>query len=115
MDDNIMISITESAGGYLRAGLTGLGGVFTGGPVSAFYDNMKERAALQAAALKSSNPYDMYTADTTGKSILYSMGSSIPVVGSVANMMAYADRQNAERRAGLIGELGKARKREPWE
>ena len=41
--------------------------------------------------------------------------NQIPVVGSVANMMAYADRQNAERRAGLIGELGKARKRESWE
>lgn len=28
-----MLTITESAGGYLRAGLTGLGGVFTGGPI----------------------------------------------------------------------------------
>ena len=76
---------------------------------------MKERAALQAAALRSGDPNDMYTADTTGKSILYNMGSSIPLVGSITNLMAYADRQNAERRAKLIGEWGRARKREPWE
>ena len=110
-----MLTINESVGGYFRAGLTGLGGLATGGPLSAVYDNMKERAALQAAALRDRNPYDMYTADTTGKSILYSMGSGIPLIGSVANMMAYADRQNAERRAGLVGELGRARKRESWE
>lgn len=110
-----MLTITESAGGYFRAGLTGLGGAFTGGPFSAFYDNMKERAALQAEALKNRNPYDMYNADTTGKSLIYKIGGSIPVIGSITNMMAYADRQNAEKRAGLIGELGKARKRESWE
>ena len=105
----------ESFGGYLRAGLTGLGGVYTGGPMSSFYDNMKERAARQAIAMNSKNPMDMYNADTTGKSMLYNIGGAIPLVGAITNMMAYNDRQKAEQDAKLVGEWGEARKRQPWE
>ena len=110
-----MLTITESFGGYLRAGLTGLGGAFTGGPLSAAYDISKEMAAKQAAAMKSGDPHEMYNANPAGKSIWYGLGSSFPLIGSITNMMAYSDRDNAERRAKLVGEWGQARKREPWE
>ena len=100
--------LDESFSGYLRAGLTGLGGAFTGGSLSAYYDASKERAAAQAAALKSGRPEDMYDADNTVKRGLYTGLGSIPLVGAVSNVVAYGDRMDAEKKAGIEGSFGRA-------
>ena len=100
--------LDESFSGYLRAGLTGLGGALTGGSLSGYYDASKERAAAQAAALKSGKPENMYNADNTVKRGLYAGLGSIPLVGTVSNIMAYNDRMNAEKKAGIEGSFGKA-------
>ncbi len=105
--------LCESVGGYIRAGLTGLGGAYTGGPLSGAYDKMKQQAALQAAALKSGRPEDMYNANQYGTLVGHSMFGSIPIVGSVSNMIAYKRRMDAEKQAKLAGEYGIARKRTP--
>ena len=110
-----MLAITESVGGYLRAGLMGLGGAITGGPISARYDISKEMAARQADAIRTGNPYEMYNANPFWKTLPYDIGGSIPIIGSITNMLAYRDRENAERKAKLVGEWGYARKRQPWD
>ncbi len=106
-----MLTIHESAGGYMRAFLTGLGGAATGGNISSYYDTQKEQAALNAAALSRRDPLEMYNANTAGKGMLYTLGGTIPVVGSITNMMAYSDRMDAEKAAKLLGSFGTARKR----
>jgi len=100
--------LNESFSGYLRAGLTGLGGALTGGPLSGYYDASKERAAAQAAALKSGKPEDMYNADNTIKRNIYTGLGSIPIVGAVSNIAAYSDRMDAEKKAGIVGSFGRA-------
>lgn len=106
----LTFALYEDALGYLRAGLTGLGGLYTGGPISAYYDKQKEQAARQAAALKSGNPAEMYDANQAGTQYLHTIGGMIPVVGSVTNMMAYKSRLDAENKAKIEGDYGVARK-----
>ena len=106
----LTFALYEDTAGMIRAALTGLGGAWTGGPISAYYDKQKEQAARQAAALKSGNPAEMYDANQAGTSYLHTLGGAIPVVGAFTNMMAYKNRMDAENKAKLEGDYGVARK-----
>ena len=106
----LTFTLYEDTAGMIRAALTGLGGMYTGGPISAYYDKQKEQAARQAAALKSGNPAEMYDANQAGTQYLHTLGGMIPVVGAFTNMHAYKQREEAEKRARLEGDYGVARK-----
>ena len=67
----------------------------------------KGGAAAQAAALKSEKLEDMYNADNTIKRHIYSGLGSIPINGSVSHIVAYNDRMNAEKKAGIEGGFGR--------
>ena len=99
----LTFTLYEDALGYTRAALTGLGGLWTGGPLSSVYDTAKKRAA-NYANLKTMTPQEMYNADTTGTDILAGFGSTIPLVGSLANMYQYKKRLDAEKRAKVTPE-----------
>ena len=99
----LAFTLYEDALGYTRAALTGLGGLWTGGPISSAYDAAKKRAA-NYANLKTMTPQEMYNADTTGTDLLAGFGSAFPLVGSLANMYQYKKRLEAENRAKVTPE-----------
>lgn len=76
--------------------LSGLGGLYTLGPVSTHYDLQKEKAARQALAQLKGDSAGVYDANNIGSDMLHNIGASIPIVGSVVANHAYDRRIKAE-------------------
>ena len=84
---NINNLVEESFGsvvGAIGTAASGLGGVYTGGPVVGRYQSKKAESA-QREIDKLKGVDDEYKSDKTGRHILASLGGAIPVVGAVTN------------------------------
>ena len=100
-------------GGETRAILSGLGGLFTLGGLSAHHDLEKEKEARQLVAMKKiKNMTDRLEAirradrDYETKNMLYTTVGTVPVIGSIVNLAAYKDRVAAEQAAGMRDKYG---------
>lgn len=89
--------IEESTLGMVGAGITGLGGSFTGGPIMAYYSKRKQMAAERDKNMILGIKQPSLDADNTGRQLLYTLGAGTPIVGAIPAMLAYADKEKAYR------------------
>lgn len=82
--------------GLLRAGLTGLGGVYTGGTISGHYDSKKREAAEIAAAQLRGDKTAILTKNREGGNMLAGIGGALPIIGAGTNIYQYIQRKKAE-------------------
>lgn len=79
---------------YLIAGLTGIGGPFTGGPLYSIYSKRKEQAANTSAGLLRGEKDAILKHDNSGGNIISTYLAGIPGLGALVNMNnAYARNQ----------------------
>ncbi len=72
--------------GSTVAGITGAGGVYTGGGVAGHYHSRKlEQADKEIAKLKG-KPMGDYDAERSGRHIGKAVAGSIPIVGAASNL-----------------------------
>jgi hypothetical protein len=93
---NSVIMFMEGRGlGYVAAGLSGLGGVYTGGSIAGHYQSKKQEAA-QRELDRRAGKLDIYKSDSTGRHMVSGLMGSLPVVGSLTNIYKASERYALE-------------------
>jgi len=96
-------SALDKANSQIIAGLSGLGGVYTLGPLNASYNKHKEAiAAADADAAATQEPGALTKNDNQLGKYLYPIAGAIPLVGAVTNTIAARQRWEQLERLNAV-------------